>query len=66
MSEYVSPLIVSLEGRKDLRVKLCRCGECGNEFYLPEFANGEWKPKFCPFCGIQFIRETVADLNVER
>lgn len=52
--EY-SGLFVSLRG-KNTEVHLCHCEKCSAEFYMP--ACGEdWKPSFCPCCGLKFIGE---------
>lgn len=65
ISDVAETLTADFEGMPSRRVKMCSCGECGNRFYLPYFQNGEWKPKFCPFCGTEFVRETVTDLSLQ-
>jgi len=50
-------LFVSIKNKK-MPVHLCTCGECENEFYVPGISI-DWKPSYCPYCGIKFVRDVV-------
>jgi uncharacterized CHY-type Zn-finger protein len=45
-----------LNDGKQVETKVCTCGHCKNEFYVPALSQ-EWMPNYCPFCGIKFIHE---------
>lgn len=50
-----SPLTLFLQNGRQLPVHQCDCGNCRNEWYVPGISD-DWKPRFCPFCGIEFKR----------
>lgn len=55
-----SPLQVSLRDGRPLTVALCRCGECNNEWYVPN--HSDFTPQYCCYCGICFTHMTEGDL----
>ncbi len=55
-----SPLRVALRNGRETGVSLCRCGDCQNEWYVPN--HNDFTPKFCPYCGLKFLTVTEKDL----
>lgn len=45
-----------IEEGRNIEFFICRCDECKNEFYVPGNSY-DWKPNYCPYCGIKFLRE---------
>ena len=56
-----SPLRIALHNGRDVVVSTCRCGRCKNEWYVPN--HNDFTPKFCPYCGLQFITMIETDLS---
>jgi len=50
-----SSLRVFLGDGKQIKVTICNCGECSNEFFIPA-SSDEYLPDYCPYCGIKFIK----------
>lgn len=57
-----SALQITLSSGRTLSVTWCRCGSCGNEWYVPAISV-EFKPLYCCYCGIRFVREEIRDVD---
>jgi len=46
-----------LNDGRSLPIETCTCGHCKNEWFMAALS-AEWMPKFCPYCGINFVRKS--------
>ncbi len=53
---------MKLNDGRNVEVKICTCGECLNEFYVPALSE-EWRPNYCPFCGIKFVKTQLVEVS---
>jgi hypothetical protein len=51
-----STLHARLNDGRTLPIETCSCGNCKNEWFMAALSP-EWMPSFCPYCGIQFVRQ---------
>ena len=50
---------VRQESGEEIPVSTCHCFECDNNFFVMVIHENE--PKYCPYCGIQFVRLTTSE-----
>lgn len=50
-------LINRLKNGREIEVDTNNCNECNGEWWT--LSHEDWISRFCPYCGIEFIRRTV-------
>lgn len=50
-------LRLTLSQGRELPTAACDCSSCGGEWFVCALS-ADWTPRFCPYCGIEFVRMT--------